>query len=90
MNAQRRRAGGTVPGGTATSQPAVLYVDDDASTEVLGGGETEIQFLGDDEPLDEPQASVEYTTSVKDNEVPWWHRGAARAVVGGHSGYALD
>ena len=32
----------------------------------------------------------EYTTSVKDNEVPWWHRDAARAVVGGHSGYALD
>ena len=70
----------------------MLYVDDDASTEVLGGGETEIQFLGDDEPLpsDEPQAAAEYSTSVKDNEVPWWHRDAARAVVGGHSGYALD
>ena len=69
----------------------MLY-EDDASTEVLGGGETEIQFLGDDEPLpsDVPQASVEYSTSVKDNEVPWWHRDAARAVVGGHSGYALD
>ena len=56
------------------------------------GDETEIQYLGDGEPLplDEPQAAVEYSTSVKDNEVPWWHRDAARAVVGGHSGYALD
>ena len=69
----------------------MLY-DDDASTEVLGGGETEIQYLGEGEPLpsDEPQAAAEYTTSVKDNEVPWLHRDAARAVVGGHSGYALD
>ena len=57
---------------------------------VIDGGETEIQFLGDDEPFDEPQAAAAYTTSVKDNEVPWWHRDAARSVVGGHAGYALD